>query len=204
MVIGAILAAPFITLFALRLPLEPIQILWVNLFDSVFLTLPLMMEPKEKGLLESPPRSPKEKIANRLFFTRVGLVSLVMAATGFIVYWIYGHLAISGGVNELALTQAQSAAFISVVLVHVGFIVTARSITESAFTFNPFSNKWVLWGIAITITTNLLIVYVPFLNTVFRTAPFPTEWWPLIILALLPGFLVVELEKFLKKQFKRG
>ncbi len=204
LVIGAILAAPFITLFALRLPLEPIQILWVNLFDSVFLTLPLMMEPKEKGLLESPPRSPKEKIANRLFFTRVGLVSLVMAATGFIVYWIYGHLAISGGVNELALTRAQSAAFISVVLVHVGFIVTARSITESAFTFNPFSNKWVLWGIAITITTNLLIVYVPFLNTVFRTAPFPTEWWPLIILALLPGFLVVELEKFLKKQFKRG
>jgi magnesium-transporting ATPase (P-type) len=204
LVIGAILAAPFIPLFALGLPLAPIQILWINLFDSVFLTLPLMMEPKEKGLLESPPRSPKEKIANRLFFTRVGLVSLVMAATGFIVYWIYGHLAISGGVNELALTQAQSAAFISVVLVHIGFIFTARSIFDSAFTFNPFSNKWVLWGVGITIGTNLMIVYVPVLNDLFRTAPFPIEWWPFIILAILPGFLVVELEKFLKKQFKRG
>jgi magnesium-transporting ATPase (P-type) len=204
LVIGAILAAPFVPLFALGLPLAPIQILWINLFDSVFLTLPLMMEPKEKGLLESPPRSPKEKIANRLFFTRVGLVSLVMAATGFIVYWIYGHLAISGGVNELALTQAQSAAFISVVLVHIGFIFTARSIFDSAFTFNPFSNKWVLWGVGITIGTNLMIVYVPVLNDLFRTAPFPIEWWPFIILAILPGFLVVELEKFLKKQFKRG
>ena len=204
LVIGAILVAPFIPLFALRLPLEPIQILWVNLFDSVFLTLPLIMELKEKGLLESPPRSPREKIANRLFFIRVGLVSLVMAATGFSVYWIYGHLAISGGVNELALTQAQSAAFISIVLVHIGFIFTARSILGSAFTFSPFSNKWVLWGVGITIVTNLLIVYAPFLNTVFRTAPFPTEWWPLILLALLPGFLVVELEKFLRKQFTRG
>jgi magnesium-transporting ATPase (P-type) len=204
LVIGAILVAPFIPLFALRLPLEPIQILWINLFDSVFLTLPIMMEPKEKGLLESPPRSPKEKIANRLFFIRVGLVSLAMAATSFSVYWIYGHLAISGGIDELALTQAQSAAFISVVLVHVGFIFTARSIFASAFTFNLFSNKWVLWGVVITIVTNLMIVYAPFLNGLFRTAPFPTEWWPFIILALLPGFFVVELEKFLRNQFKRG
>jgi magnesium-transporting ATPase (P-type) len=204
LVIGAILMAPFIALFGLRLPLEPIQILWVNLFDSVFLTMPLMMEPKEKGLLDVPPRSPKEKIANRLFFIRVGLVSLTMAATGFIVYWIYGHLAIAGGENELGLTQAQSAVFISVMLVHVGFVFTARSIFDSAFTFNPFSNKWVLWGVAITVVTDLMIVYTPFLNGLFRTAPFPTEWWPLIIIAILPGFLVVELEKFLRKQFKRG
>lgn len=204
LVMGAILLAPFFALFALRLPLEPIQILWINLFDSVFLTMPLMMEPKEKGLLNVPPRSPKEKIANRLFFVRVGLVSLVMAATGFIVYWTYGHLAISGGVNELALTQAQSAAFISVVLVHIGFIFTARSIFDSAFTFSPFSNKWVLWGVGITIVTNLMIVYVPFLNTVFRTAPFPVEWWSLIIFALLPGFLVVELEKLIRKRLKRS
>ncbi len=204
LVMGAILLAPFFALFALRLPLEPIQILWINLFDSVFLTMPLMMEPKEKGLLNVPPRSPKEKIANRLFFVRVGLVSLVMAATGFIVYWTYGHLAISDGVNELALTQAQSAAFISVVLVHIGFIFTARSIFDSAFTFSPFSNKWVLWGVGITIVTNLMIVYVPFLNTVFRTAPFPVEWWSLIIFALLPGFLVVELEKLIRKRLKRS
>jgi magnesium-transporting ATPase (P-type) len=200
LIMGAVMLAPFIALFALRLPLEPIQILWINLFDSVFLTMPLMLEPKEKGLLDAPPRNPKEKIANRLFFQRVGLVSVVMALTGFAVYYYFGAPAVSGSVDELLLTQAQSAAFISVVLVHVGFIVTARSITESAFTFNPFSNKWVLWGIAITIITNLMIVYLPFLNTLFRTAPFPVEWWGLIVFALLPGFLAVELEKFIKKR----
>lgn len=56
LVMGAILVAPFVALFAMRLPLEPIQILWINLFDSVFLTMPLMMEPKEKGLLEASDR----------------------------------------------------------------------------------------------------------------------------------------------------
>jgi len=163
-----------------------------------------MMEPKEKGLLESSPRDPKEKIVNRLFLVRVGLVSVVMAISGFIIYWIYGHLAIEGSVDELVLTQAQTAAFMGVKLLHMGFLVTARSIMKSAFTFNPFSNKWVLIGIALTIITQLMITYVPFVQVIFRTAAFPAEWWPLIILALFPGFLIVELEKFVRRQLGKG
>lgn len=205
LVMGAILSAPFIFLFNAQLPLAPVQILWVNLFDSVFLTMPLMMEPKEKGLLNHPPRHPEEKIANRLFFERVGLVSVVMALTGFAIYYYFGAPAISGEVvvDPLQLAQAQSAAFMSIVLVHVGFVITARSIFNSAFTFNPFSNKWILAGIAITIVTDLMIVYLPPLQAVFRTAAFPVEWWPLIILALLPGFLAVELEKLLRKRLRK-
>ena len=203
LVMGAILAAPFIPLFALRLPLEPIHILWVNLADSIFLTMPLMMEPKEKGLLKSPPRDPKERIANRFFFVRVGLVSVVMALTGFAIYYYYGMMGFSNPIDPLRITQAQTAAFMGIKLLHMGFLVTARSITESAFTFNPFSNKWVLLGIALTIITQLMITYVPFIQVIFRTAAFPAEWWPLIILALLPGFLIVELEKLLRKRLRK-
>jgi len=205
LVMGALLLAPFIFLFHAQLPLEPVQILWVNLFDSVFLTMPLMMEPKEKGLLELPPRGPEEKIANRLFFERVGLVSVVMAATAFAVYYYFAAPAISGEViiDPLRLVQAQSAAFMSVVMVHLGFVITARSIFDSAFTFSPFSNKWMLGGIAVTIVIDLMIVYLPPLQTLFRTTAVPVGWWGLIVLALLPGFLAVELEKWLRKQFKK-
>jgi P-type Ca2+ transporter type 2C len=199
---GAILLAPFIALFALRLPLEPIQILWINLFDSVFLTMPLMMEPKEKGLLNVPPRNPKIKIANRLFFERVGLVSLLMAATGFTIYWIFGHLAMS--IDEIALSQAQTAAFVSVILVHLGYVMTARSTFRSAFTFSPFSNKWLLSGITITIIINLLIIYLPSLNNVFRTKPFPVGWWPYVISGLPLGFFVPELEKLIRRKLRRN
>jgi len=213
LIMGAILIAPFIALFALRLPLEPIMILWVNLFDSVFLTMPLMMEPKEKGLLEKPPRDPGEKIANRLFFVRVGLVSVVMAAAGFTIYWVFGHLALPPGVTaetvltsaqSLALTQAQTAALMTVVFVHVGYIFTARSTFGSAFTFSPFSNKWVLGGVAITIIIDLMIVYVPFMNTIFRTTAFPAEWWPFIFLGIPVGFFVPELEKLVRRQLGKG
>lgn len=206
LIMGAILLAPLVALFSIRLPLEPIHILWVNLADSVFLTLPLMMEPKEKGLLIGAPRNPNERIANRLFFERVGLVSILMAATGFATYYYFGAPALAGTagggeVDKHLLTQAQTAAFISIQLLHLGFLATARSIYNSAFTFSPFSNPWVLLGMGLTVGSQLLIVYVPFLQTVFRTAAFPAEWWLIIGLGLFPGFIAVEVEKFIRNRF---
>jgi Ca2+-transporting ATPase len=201
LIMGAILLAPFIPLFAFALPLEPIQILWVNLADSVFLTLPLMMESKEKGLLRCPPRDPKERIANRLFFMRVGLVSILMALTAFAIYNHFGGAAITDPINEFRITQAQTAAFVAVMLFHVGYLATARSLFDSAFTFSPFSNRWVLIGMGITLVNALLITYLPFLQALFRTAELPIQWWWVIILALLPGFIGVEIEKFIRKQF---
>jgi len=72
---------------------------------------------------------------------------------------------------------------------------------KSAFTISFFSNPWVLLGLGLTLGSQLLIVNVPFLQTVFRTAAFPVEWWLIIGPGLLPGFLAVEIEKFLRKQF---
>jgi len=202
LIMAAILIAPFVALFAMRLPLEPIQILWINLFDSVFLTMPLMMEPREKGLLEMPPRDPKAKLANRLFLERVGLVSLIMAGTGFLIYWEFGHRAISN--EDIVLGQAQTAAFMSVILVHLGYVMTARSTTKSAFAFSPFSNKWLLGGIAFTIIADLMIVYLPALNGVFRTVPFPADWWPFVLAGLPAGFFIPELEKLLRRGLQKG
>ncbi|MCW3984073.1 MAG: HAD-IC family P-type ATPase [Candidatus Bathyarchaeota archaeon] len=201
LIIGSIILAQYVALFALRLPLEPIQILWINLADSVFLTMPLLFEPKEKGLLNEPPRNPKEKIANKLFFIRVIQVSVVMALSGFIIFWVYGHSALAN--DAIVLAQAQSAAFLAVQFVHLGYVATARSVYDSAFTLNPFSNKWLLVGVGATVITGLLIVYVPAGQLIFKTANIPLEWWPSILLALLPGFGLVELEKLLRKIGKK-
>jgi len=200
LVMGAIALAAFIPLFHVRLPLEPVQILWINLYDAIVLALPLLWEPREKGLLDRPPRDPKEPIANALFFRKVGLVSLVMAASGFIVFYHYGMPAVTGPeVDELLLTQAQTAVLINIMLVHIFYLLTARSLTLSAFKTNPFSNKWIMGGIAITVMLQLVLVYI-LPQTGFnplRTAPFPVEWWPFIILLALPGLLLTELEEFI-------
>jgi len=160
-----------------------------------------MLEPKEKGLLDMPPRDPKTKLANRLFFERVGLVSLIMAGTGFLIYWEFGHHALS--TSDIVLSQAQTAAFMSIIFVHLGYVVTARSIRTSAFSINPFSNRWLLAGIVVTVVADLLIVYLPSLNTAFRTVPFPAQWWIFVILGLPAGFFLPELEKLIRRKMER-
>jgi len=143
------------------------------------------------------------------FFKKVGLVSIVVAISGFAIYYYYGMPAIDGTLktdNEIKtlLTMAQTAAFTTVILVHICYVITARSITESAFTFSPFSNRWMLAGIAITIAVQLAMIYHPIGNAILGTAPLPLDWWGPMILVALPGFFVIEIEKWLTKQFGRG
>jgi len=209
LVLGAILLSPFLLLFHDRLPLKPVQILWINLFAAVALALPLIKEPMEKDLLKKTPRNPDERITDPPFFKKVGLVSIVVAISGFAIYYYYGMPAIDGTLktdNEIKtlLTMAQTAAFTTVILVHICYVITARSITESAFTFSPFSNRWMLAGIAITIAVQLAMIYHPIGNAILGTAPLPLDWWGPMILVALPGFFVIEIEKWLTKQFGRG
>ncbi len=204
LVLGAVLLAPFIPLFAIRLPLEPVQILWINLLDSVFLTMPLMMEPKQRNILATPPRDPTAKIADLLFLRRVVLIGLAISVPTFLVYHHFGAAAIVDGelVDPVLLTQAQTAAFWAVLLVHFGFVLSARSVHQSAFTFSPFTNGWLLFGILISLLTRLLPTFIPSVSVVFRTTAFPAEWWWVILPCLLPGFLALELDKLIGRLLK--
>jgi len=206
LVMGAVLMAPFIALFGMRLPLEPVQILWVNLFDSVFLTMPLMMEPKLRNLLNDPPRDPGVKIANTMFLQRVIFMGLAIAIPGFCVYYLFGSPAVSGGqvVDPLLLSQAQTAAFWAVLFTHLGFVISARSVFDSVFTFNPFSNPWLLLGITLSLVFHTAVTYVPLLSDVFRCEVFPVEWWPVVLLCLLPGLATLEIDKFIRARNRRG
>jgi len=206
LVIGAVLMAPFIPIFSARLTLEPVMILWINLFDSVFLTMPLMMEAKERNLLRIPPRPPGENLATILLLERVLLVGLAIAGPGFWIYHHFGAAAVDADGNILdpvLLSQAQTAAFWAVLMVHFGFVMSARSIDKSALTFNPFSNRWLLLGLAASVLLRMVPEFVPPVGAAFRTESFPLEWWLYILPCLLPGFIVLETEKLVRRRLGR-
>ncbi len=205
LIMGAVLLAAAVPLFGTRFVLEPVQILWINLLDSVLLTMPLMMEPKEQGLLRTPPRDPRSRIINALFLQRVVVMGFAIALPGFLLYYHFGAPALAdpNNIDQLLLTQAQTAAFWGILLAHFGYVVSARSIYDSAFTLNPFSNRWLLLGIGLSIMIRFIPTFVPEASALFRTADFPTEWWPLILLCFLPSFLAIEADKFLRKRNAR-
>jgi len=131
---------------------------------------------------------------------------VVMAVAGFMMFYYFGEPAISGSVvDKELLMRARTAAFTTVMLVHICYIFTARSITESAFKFSPFSNKWVLFGVAITLGLQLTVIYAPQYIGInpLKTEALPAEWWIPMILVSLPMFFIIEFEKFLTKRWER-
>ncbi len=192
---GAILLSPFIPIFAERLPLEPIQILWVNLIIALACAIPLAREVKEKGILDMPPRDISEPLANAFFLQRVGLVSIVETS---VVFTVFGLVYLS--LRDFA--QAGTAAFTTLIFVEVCYLFTARSVRGSAFTFSPFSNKWVVIGAGTTLGLQVIWVYsLPLFGvSPFKTVPFPPEWWLVILLVTPAGFLAVELEKLIRRR----
>ena len=201
LIMGAILLAAFVPVFGARFVLEPVQILWINLLDSVLLTLPLMMEAKERALLKRPPRDANAHIIDSLFVQRVVILGFAIATPGFLIYYYFGSAAVVDGVviDALLLTQAQTAAFWAILLAHFGYVVSARSIYDSVFTLNPLSNKWLLGGIAASIAIRFIPTLFPEAASLFRTAEFPVEWWPVILLAFFPSLIAIEVDKFVRR-----
>ena len=200
---GAVLLSPFITVFALGLPIQPVQILWVNLIIAIACAIPLIWEPMEQAILERPPRDPKERLFNPLFLQRVGLVSVVEMVGTFTMFLLFYR---AMGSSEEYLAQAQTIAFTTIILMETTYLFTARSIMTSAFAYySPLKNKNLLIGCAITIGLQLIIVYsLPLFGvSPFRTEPFPAIWWIPLILIAPAGFVAVELEKLLRRRFGR-
>jgi len=130
-----------------------------------------------------------------------------MAASSFFVFYHFGMPAITDSqVDEGILMQAQTATFMTVMTVHIFYLLTARSLTVSVFKMSPFTNKRVIWGIAGTLVLHLLLVYVlsPAGFNPFRVAPFPAHWWLVIIPFGVLGLLLTELEEFLVERFGKG
>jgi len=78
--------------------------------------------------------------------------------------------------------------------------LSVRSVYQSMFNTRIFSNH-VMWGaIVLTVILQLCIVYVPFLDTIFKTASLEWNAMAIILLVILGCVLCIEFMKYLNKK----
>ncbi|MCJ8280817.1 MAG: HAD-IC family P-type ATPase, partial [Rivularia sp. ALOHA_DT_140] len=63
-------------LLARDLPILSLQVLWLNMINSLTMTVPLAFEPKSDGLMPQSPRNPKEPLITGKLLRRILIVSL--------------------------------------------------------------------------------------------------------------------------------
>ena len=185
----------------LLLPMQPAQLLWINMATSVALGLPLAFEAKEPNVMRRPPRAPDAPILGRVVIVRTALAAVVMAA-GAIGLFIfeYFHVVESGVSDAVALGEAQTMAVTTVVAFQVFYLLNSRSLDHSLLEIGLFSN-WTVWaGIGALAALQLAFVYLPFMNALFGTVPLPV---PDLLLAIAVGVTilpVISAEKWVRSR----
>ena len=185
-------------LLGVVLPVLPVQLLWVNMATSILLGLMLVFEPKEKDLMDRPPRDPKLPLLTFPLIMRTGLISLTMILGG---YWLYFY---ETSISGETIAAARTAVINVIVMVEAAYLMSCRSLNRSVFSVGLFTNRLAIVGAAAMIGAQLLLTYAPFMQRLFHTAPLDAGAWLRIAGVTLLSFGAVELEKWLRFGRHRG
>lgn len=183
--IWTLFLAPFL---GLPIPLLPIHILWINLVTDGLPGLAFTQEPAERGIMQRAPRPPNESIFAHGMWQHIIWVGLFVGGLSIASQaW-----AISRGVEYW-----QTITFTVLTISQLFHSLAVRSERESLFTIGLMSNSYMLGAVLLTVALQLMVIYVPLFNPVFKTQPLPP--FDLAICFALSSLVLVgvEIEKWL-------
>ncbi len=170
-------------------PLLPIHILWVNLITDSFPALSLGVDPGDKGVMELPPRNPKES----LFAGRMGkllILNGILIGANTLFAFVLGEYLYSD-----SLRHAQTMAFVVLSVSQLFYSLAMRNETKSLFQVGVFKNKWLIGSVLLGILLQLAIITIPFTASVFKVYPLTLTDWGIVILISLIPFVINEIIK---------
>lgn len=154
--IGVMLIGPML---GMPLPLTALQILWMNLVTDGLPALALGVEAAEVDVMKRRPYSSTESVFGRgavSFIVVMGLfLSVVALAMGFLAY--------------RGATHWQTMLFTTLIFSQLALGLGVRSETQSLFKIGIFSNRGMVLAVVSTVVLQLMVIYLPFLQRIFRT-----------------------------------
>jgi calcium-translocating P-type ATPase len=196
-------------LFRIPLPLTVIQILAVDLGTDMLPALALGAEAPQPGLMQQPPRPRTERLLHWPLLIRaylwLGMMEAAVSLAAFFYVlnggeWNYGDVL---GRQDPLYLQATTACLAGIVLSQVINIFLCRHPSQSGFRFGSISNPLLLWGIALEVGLILWIVYTPWGNEWFGTAPLAYEVWIFVIPLVFVMGIAEEARKWLFRRISR-
>ena len=179
-----------------QVPLQAVQLLWLNLVTDSLPALALGMEPVEHSVMKQKPRSSKESLFTRGFSIRlawqgamVGILTLAAYAVGEYVYQ-----------NDAA---ANTMAFATLTFCQLFHAFDVRSEDQSIFKIGLLSNPAMNKAFVIGMVLQLAVLLVPPVMKIFEVEYLnAVEYLTVLALSLVP-VLVSEVEKAVRHARKK-
>ncbi len=177
----------FAVILLLPLPLNPTQIIWLNLVTDTFLVVALALEPKERELLYRA-RVRAGQLLARDDLWRMVIMSLTMTLGTLVVFSQY---------LSIGYVQATSMALLTLTFFqwfNIWNVRSRASIMTNLATF--FKNRLLVGSSICVFVLQIIILYTPFMQRIFDTTALSLRDW---LIALLVGFSVIIVDEIRKK-----
>jgi magnesium-transporting ATPase (P-type) len=198
-------AVPFIVFLFSRgsipLPMTVMMVLAIDLGTDMVPAIGLGAEPPEAGIMQLPPRSQKEPLLNARLLGKAllwyGMIESVASMSAyFFLNWLNGWPGVPlAAEGTLIYRMATTMTLAGVVATQVGAVIGCRTNRASIFRIGLFTNRLVLWGIVVELTLLGILIYTPFLQPIFNTAPIGLREWAYLFAWTPVIFLLDELRK---------
>jgi len=180
-------------LLGMPIPLLPIHILWINLVTDGLPALALANEKAEFDVMQRKPRATNESLFSDGVGFHILWVALLMAGV---------TLATQAWSLHNKLAHWQTMVFTVLSLSQLGHVLAVRSDRTFLYKQGIFSNLPLLISIVITFLLQLGVIYLPFMNTIFKTQPLSIQELGICIGLSAIVFHAVEFEKWMKRKLK--
>jgi P-type Ca2+ transporter type 2C len=163
------------------LPIQPLQILYLNLVTDVFPALALGVGEGEELVMHRPPRDPQEPILVRDHWLSMGVYSLFITAA------VLGVFASALTWLEMSNTEAVTVSFLTLAFAQLWHVFNMRDRGSSVLDNEVVQNPWIWGALALCLVLLLAAVYIPGLNSLLKvTDPGLTGWSIVAAASLLP------------------
>ena len=195
--IGEIMVMFSASLLLLPVPLLPIHILWVNLVTDGLPALALGVDPIDKKIMKRPPRLKDEPVITRqmggLIFLQGAFIAMCSLLAFILVYFV----------EKEGIERARTASFIVLACSQLFHAFNCRSNHESIFSLGFMTNSKLVYATLISFSLQMAVVYVPFLQGVFKTQPLGMFDWIMVLVISSFPMLAMELVKLIGRMARK-
>jgi len=177
------------------IPLQPSQLLWINMVSAITIQFALIFEPAEDGIMNRPPRKTGSKLMNRHDVFQMTYVAILIAAVSLVIDVYLSSQGYSEVITSTTMVN-------TLIIGKIFYLFNIRT-PKLALSKELFSNPKAFLFVGLMMVLQFILTYVPFMQDIFHTGSIGLHELGLAVMAGAIVLIVTEIDKLIRLKLQR-